>query len=57
MNFLTLIIAAIVGIVLGAYFARRRDGGLISEQAKRKAENKERILEFLLGVLGAKHIF
>ena len=47
MNYLILIIVAVVGIALGAYFARKRSGNLISEQAKKKVENKERILEFM----------
>ncbi len=47
MNYLTLIIVAVVGIALGAYFARKRSGDLISGQAKKKPENKEKILEFL----------
>ena len=48
MNYIILIIVAVVGIALGAYFTSRKSvGGLISEQAKRKEENKERILEFL----------
>ena len=47
MNYLILIIVTVVGITLGAYFARRRNGGLIAGQVKKKAENKDRILEFL----------
>jgi Fic family protein len=47
MNYLTLIIVAIVGIALGAYFARRKNSGLIAEQRKKKAENKQKILDFL----------
>ena len=47
MNYLILIIVAIVGIGVGAYFARKRNGGLLVGQAKKKAENKARILEFL----------
>lgn len=47
MNYLILIIVAIVGIVFGAYFARKRDSGLLAGQAKKKAKNKARILEFL----------
>jgi len=49
MNYIVLIIVAVVGVALGVYFARGRNGGLIAGQAKRKAENKERILEFLRG--------
>lgn len=47
MNYTTLIIIAIVGITLGVYFTRRRNGGLLVGQAKKKAENKEKILEFM----------
>jgi Fic family protein len=47
MNYLVLIIVAIVGIALGAYFARQSGGGLLAEQAKKKLENKKKILEFL----------
>lgn len=46
MNYLILIIVAITGIAIGAYFARRRNGGLIAEQAEKKAENKKRVLDF-----------
>ena len=48
MNILLLITVAVIGIALGTYFASRKSvEGLISEQTKQKAENKERILEFL----------
>jgi predicted HTH transcriptional regulator len=47
MNYLILIIVAVAGVVLGAYFARSRNGGLISKQAEEKVENKEEILNFL----------
>ncbi len=47
MNYLILIIVGVVGISLGAYFARGRNGGLLAGQAKKKAENKTRILEFM----------
>jgi len=47
MNYLILIIVAVVGIALGAYFARQGGGGLLAGQAKKKAKNKARILEFL----------
>ncbi len=48
MNYLILIIIAIVvGIALGAYSARQGSGGLLAKQAKKKSENKKRILEFL----------
>ena len=47
MNYLVLIIIALAGIVLGMYLARRGKGDLISEQAKQKAENKQKILTFV----------
>jgi len=47
MYYIVLIIAVIVGIALGMYFARQKGGGLISEQAKEKAGNKQKILDFL----------
>jgi len=47
MNYLILIIVAIVGIALGMYIARRGKSGLISEQEARKAENKQKILTFV----------
>ncbi len=47
MNILILIIIAIAGIGIGAYFARRRNGGLIGKQAKKKTENKDKVLVFL----------
>ena len=48
MNILILIIVAVVGVALGAYFTSRKSvDGLISEQSTKKAENKEGILEFL----------
>ncbi len=46
MNYLTLIIVAVVGIGLGYYFAQG-SGGLLAKQAKKKVENKKKILEFL----------
>ncbi len=46
MDYLILIIAGVVGIWLGYKFALQRRG-LIAEQSKRKAENKEKILAFL----------
>lgn len=39
MSYLTLIIVAIAGIALGAYFDSRRNSGLIAEQSKKKQEN------------------
>lgn len=47
MSYITLIIVAIAGIALGAYFARRKGSGLITEQGKKKTENKQKILDFL----------
>ncbi|NOY35615.1 MAG: DUF977 family protein [bacterium] len=46
-NIFLFIVIGAVGIWMGAYFARRRSGGLIAEQSEKKAENKEKILEFL----------
>jgi predicted HTH transcriptional regulator len=48
MNYLVLTIVAIVGIALGMYIARRKANGLIAEQSARKAENKQKILAFIL---------
>lgn len=47
MNYFILIVVALAGIALGMYLARRGKGDLISEQAKQKAENKQKILEFV----------
>jgi len=47
MNYITIIIIAIVGIVIGYLLARRQKEGLIFGQAKRKQENKQKILDFL----------
>jgi len=60
MNPITIIIIAIVGIIIGYLLARqnflnenlggrarRRKEGLIFGQAKRKQENKQKILDFL----------
>ena len=47
MNYITLIIVAVAGVALGVYLSRRMRGGLIAEQAKKKAENKAKILEAL----------
>jgi len=48
MNYLALIIVAIVGIVLGMYIARRSaNAGFIAEQTAKKTENKQKILEFI----------
>ena len=47
MNYLFLIIVFVVGIFVGVYFAGRNNTHHVSEQSKKKAENKEKILEFL----------
>ncbi len=47
MNYLILIIVGVAGISLGAYFAQQGSGGLLAKQAKKKAENKDKILVFL----------
>ena len=49
MNLITIIIIAVIGIVIGYWLARQRraSGGLIFGQAKRKQENKQKILDFL----------
>jgi len=46
MNYLILIIVAVVGIGLGAYFARR-NGAALSEQSRQKHENKKKVLAFV----------
>ena len=48
MNYLILIIVAIVGIALGMYLARRKaNDGFIAKQMEQKSANKQRILEFI----------
>jgi len=47
MSYLILIIVATAGIALGAYFARQGGGGLLAGQAKKKVENKGKILKFM----------
>lgn len=48
MNYLVLIIIALVGIALGMYIARRKaTAGFIAEQTAKKAENKQKILTFI----------
>lgn len=47
MNYIILILVAIVGIALGMYLARRNGNGLIAEQTSKKVENKKKILEFV----------
>ena len=46
MNYIIFIIIGIVGIWLGYKFALQ-SRGLIAEQSRKKAENKEKILDFL----------
>lgn len=48
MNYIVLIIVAVVGIALGMYIARRKsNAGFIAEQSAKKAENKQKILAFV----------
>lgn len=48
MNYIILIIVALAGVALGIYLARRgRSAVLIAEQSVTKAENKQKILEFV----------
>lgn len=48
MNYLLLTIVAIAGIALGMYIARRNaNAGFIAKQMEQKAENKQKILEFI----------
>jgi predicted HTH transcriptional regulator len=47
MNYTTIIIIAVIGIIIGYLLARRQKEGLIFGQAKRKQENKQKILDFL----------
>ena len=52
MNYLILIIVAVAGIALGAYFARRKGTemqtkSLQPDQVKQKAENKDKVLTFV----------
>ncbi|MDP3965700.1 MAG: DUF977 family protein [bacterium] len=54
MNYFVLIIVGVAGVALGMYLARRNTGGFISEslgardgQSEKKAENKQKILEFI----------
>ncbi|MCG2694538.1 winged helix-turn-helix domain-containing protein [Candidatus Parcubacteria bacterium] len=46
MNYTILIIVAIAGIIIGSYFGTKKKEGLIFGQAKKKEENKEKILKF-----------
>ncbi|TSC77406.1 MAG: hypothetical protein G01um101429_1077 [Parcubacteria group bacterium Gr01-1014_29] len=48
MNYLVLIIVALVGIAIGMYFARRKvNGGFIAKQMEQKSQNKQKILAFV----------
>lgn len=48
MNYLVLIIVALVGIAIGMYIARRKaNTGFIAEQMAKKTENKQKILAFV----------
>ncbi|MBU4480254.1 DUF977 family protein [Patescibacteria group bacterium] len=51
MNYLTLILIAITGIIIGSYFGSKKitDGqnNLIFGQVKKKQENKEKILDLM----------
>lgn len=46
MKYITLILVALAGIAIGMYITRRNNG-YISKQMEKKAENKQKILEFL----------
>ena len=46
MNYLALIVVAIVGITLGMYIARRNaNSGFIAKQMEQKTENKQKVIE------------
>jgi|SRR3989344_4211901 len=48
MNYVVLIIVALVGIAFGMYIARRKaNTGFIAKQVGQKAENKQNILAFV----------
>ena len=48
MNYFVLIVAAVVGIALGMYIARRKtNAGFIAKQMEQKSENKQKILAFV----------
>lgn len=48
MNYLVLILVAIIGIALGMYLARRNtNAGFIAKQMEQKTENKRKILAFV----------
>jgi len=46
MSYLILIIVAIAGVALGAYFARRNSVA-IPEQSRKKQENKDKVFAFV----------
>ena len=50
MNYIILILVTIAGIIIGSYFGTKNKDGLIFGQAKKKEENKIKILEFLKGM-------
>lgn len=48
MNYIVLILGALVGIALGMYIARRKaNTGFIAKQVEQKAENKQKIIAFV----------
>jgi|ERR1035437_3042012 predicted HTH transcriptional regulator len=48
MNYVVLILVAIVGIALGMYIARQKaNTGFIAEQSVKKTENKQKIIAFV----------
>ncbi|MBU1046449.1 hypothetical protein KKH36_01555 [Patescibacteria group bacterium] len=51
MNYLTLIVVGIAGVIVGSYFGMQKGNGgkknILSKQAEAKIENKQKILEFL----------
>ena len=48
MNYIVLIIVALIGIALGMYIARRNaNAGFIAKQMEQKTENKQKILAFI----------
>ena len=46
MNYLFIVTILIIGIAIGVYFTKQKNI-TVSEQSKKKDENKEKILEFL----------
>ena len=47
MNYITLIIVGVVGVVVGSILGVKNKNGLLFGQMKRKEENKSKILGFL----------